>query len=201
MALYTQFDEGGACLQVATNQGWSEFGDWIETQTSAPLALSLWTQGYCEDLAGLRAEMETLLREAPPKNKDVASILDQLIYNIDAAGPAEIILVTNGLSADGLSPNESAIKENLPPPKTGTSAPDRIAESLRVTPEFIAPAASVIDELIALAQKGPLTPDELNQAAQSILEKMPALALKTDVTGVAAALETALTQTVEQAVA
>ncbi len=107
-------------------------------------------------------------------------------------------------STDGKNPpNEAA----APSPSSVSSAQsvvpsspvDAVAEQLQVTPEFVAPAKSVIDELIALAQAGPITPAELEKAAAAALKRLPELALRTDVSGVAGALEAALTQAVTAA--
>lgn len=100
MAIYAQFDKDGPCIQAASNTGWSEFGDWVETLTDCPRTKELWESGACEDIAGLRAEMEQQLEDAPPENPDVASVAHQVIHAIDAGGKADILLITAGVTID-----------------------------------------------------------------------------------------------------
>lgn len=100
MAIYAQFDQDGECIQLASNVGWSEFGDWVETLKNKPNLTALWTSGACEKIPDLRAEMESQLDSAPPENPDVESVAQQLIHAIDASGSAEILLVTAGVSVD-----------------------------------------------------------------------------------------------------
>ena len=100
MAIYAQFDKDGPCLQLASNTGWSEFGDWVETLEDCPRISELWESGSCEDIPGLRDETEETLKSSPPENKDVESVADGLIHSIDAAGQAEILLITAGVSTD-----------------------------------------------------------------------------------------------------
>ena len=107
MAIYAQFDKDGESIQLATNTGWSEFGDWVETLKDCPRTSKLWDGGECEDIAGLRAEMERQLSDAPPENPDVESVAHQVIHAIDAGGKAEILLITAGVSQD--PPAESKV--------------------------------------------------------------------------------------------
>jgi hypothetical protein len=98
MAIYAQFDEAGPCIQIASNAGWSEFGDWSETLGDKSKITALFTTGECENIPGLRAELEAVLQKTPPDNKDVYSVADGIIHAIDAGGVAEILLVTAGVS-------------------------------------------------------------------------------------------------------
>jgi hypothetical protein len=98
MSIYTQFDEDGPCLQCASNVGWSEFGDWVETLKAYSRLAALFDTGACEDIPGLRAELETALKKDKPESPDVESVLQQLLHNIDAAGDAEIVLMTAGVT-------------------------------------------------------------------------------------------------------
>lgn len=100
MAIYAQFDKDGPCPQIASNVGWSEFGDWVETLDGYTRINALWSDGFIEDIPGLRAELEHVLDSAPPTNKDVLSVADGIIHCIDAAGPAEIMMITSGVQID-----------------------------------------------------------------------------------------------------
>jgi hypothetical protein len=100
MSIYTQFGESAQAAQVASNRGWSEFGAWVEKQ-NAQLANALWTTAVCEDVPGLRAELiATQKATTEPIDKDIESVIEQLLYNIDGASDTGIILITNGVAKD-----------------------------------------------------------------------------------------------------
>jgi hypothetical protein len=117
------------------------------------------------------------------------------------------------------SPNPAAVPPNDPTTgKPATAAPAApapvsaapaapndpiatVADELHVTPEFVAPAKSVIDDLIAKAQSGDISKKDLLAAATEALKRMPELALQTDVSGVADALQSALEQSAAAALA
>lgn len=100
MAVYAQFDENGECIQLASNVGWSQFGDWVETLDDCPRLKELWESGSCEDIAGLRDELDQTLKDAEPKDPNVASVAHQVIHAIDAGGKADILLITAGVTQD-----------------------------------------------------------------------------------------------------
>lgn len=100
MAVYAQFDKDGACVQLASNTGWSEFGDWVETLKDCPRLSAMWDSGVCEDIPGLRDELEQQIQDGPPEDEDVLSVAHQVIHAIDAGMPAEILLTTAGVSQD-----------------------------------------------------------------------------------------------------
>jgi hypothetical protein len=84
-------------------------------------------------------------------------------------------------------------------PSTLNSQPaDAVAAALRVAPEFVAPARSLINRLLAEAQREDLSDDELLAAAQQMLDQLPELAQTMDVTGVAAALQKSMAEAVEK---
>lgn len=75
---------------------------------------------------------------------------------------------------------------------------EETAKALKVTPEFVAPAQSVFDELLTKAADGSVSNEELLASAHELLRKLPALATQSDVTAVADALQGAMQQAVEK---
>ena len=98
MSIYAHFDEFGPDLQIATNLGWTHFGNWADSIKSPkfPIIRKLWIDGECLDLPGLRKELEkALTQNVVAENCD--QIADGIIHSIDAAGKADFLLVTNGM--------------------------------------------------------------------------------------------------------
>ncbi len=129
MSLYMQFDEAGPCLQVASNSGWSEFGDWVETLSGYTRLAALWSDGSCEDIAGLRDELEHVLENQPPPDKDVHSVVDGLIHAIDAGGKADIVLITAGV---GVTPEKGKEEEGASDKPGAGKKPAKKKKSVRI---------------------------------------------------------------------
>ncbi len=118
-------------------------------------------------------------------------------YEIDAADLSERTgykLVRSG-GVPTAVPNKEAVTPPTPPaavtpPLRGPAFPEAVAAELKVTPEFLAPAKTVLDELTAKA--GTVSDADFFQAAQDLLDNLPKLALQSDVTSVALALQNAL---------
>lgn len=73
-------------------------------------------------------------------------------------------------------------------PGATSATSDRLAAALKVKPQFIAPAKSLIDQILALAEDGSLDENDLLTAATQILDKAPEIAMQHDVSAVADAL-------------
>ncbi|HWM26593.1 MAG TPA: DUF935 family protein [Chthoniobacterales bacterium] len=76
-----------------------------------------------------------------------------------------------------------------------------VADSLHLTTQFVAPARTVIDELLALAQSGDVTDAQLLASAEEVLKRIPELAESTDVSEIAEALEKAMALAAEKTLA
>jgi phage gp29-like protein len=72
------------------------------------------------------------------------------------------------------------------------SAVAAVADQLQLTEAFVRPAKGVIDELLAKAQSGVVSDDELLASAEELLKRIPELAASTDVSEVADALTSAM---------
>jgi hypothetical protein len=75
---------------------------------------------------------------------------------------------------------------------------DQVASALHISPEFIAPARDVIVDLLTQAQSGAVTDEQLRASAEQIIKAIPDLALLTDISGVADALNNVLHATVAE---
>jgi hypothetical protein len=82
-------------------------------------------------------------------------------------------------------------------PVTSDTIRTATAAQLGVTPQYLAPLAAEFDALLADAGDASLSNDELLARAEEFLRALPALGKKMDATGIAAALEAAMTSTVK----
>ena len=73
MSRYAQFDEDGNQYQVASNRGWSEFGDWVETlsKKTYPQLHELWNDGSSQLFEEVIKQLGDALENHPP-SKNVA---------------------------------------------------------------------------------------------------------------------------------
>ena len=100
------------------------------------------------------------------------------------------------------SPTTAATPLVASVPSVASTAPadqasTAVANNLHLTEQFVAPAKSVIDDLLAQARAGDLTNAQLAASAEEFLKRIPELAASTDVSEVADALQKAMTATVE----
>ncbi len=96
MSIYAQFDEDGSQEQIASNRGWSEFGDWVETlnATDFPGLAALWEHGFASDVPALTSEVAKAVKSAPP-SKDVKTIAKFLLSALRENSGAGCVLITN----------------------------------------------------------------------------------------------------------
>jgi hypothetical protein len=92
-------DEEG--IQVASNLGWSDFCDWARDLPAEdyPSLHHLVEYGYDNDPEDLHDDIEDALENSPP-DADVASTAEGLIGFLDSQLDAEIIIISNGMTAD-----------------------------------------------------------------------------------------------------
>ncbi|MCA1660116.1 MAG: DUF935 domain-containing protein, partial [Verrucomicrobiaceae bacterium] len=117
----------------------------------------------------------------------------------------KLTFVGRGGPANGEAPNpklqaptKKAEAPASPVNPVEPSPSDRVADELHLTAQFVAPANSVIDQLLALAQSGEVTSEQLLASAEEVLKRIPEIAETTDVSEVAAALEKAMTAAAEK---
>lgn len=95
MSRYAQFDEDGNQYQIASNLGWSQFGDWVDTLDASryPALVQLWEHGNTGDLEALRNQLDAALSESPPR-QDVIDSAELLLTALHQNTGAEVLLVT-----------------------------------------------------------------------------------------------------------
>jgi hypothetical protein len=88
-------------IQVASNQGWSDLCDWVRDLPveDYPALHHLVEHGNDSDPEDLRDDIEDALENSPP-DADVASTAEGLIGFLDSQLDAEIIIISNGMTAD-----------------------------------------------------------------------------------------------------
>jgi hypothetical protein len=94
MSIYAQFDEDGDQVQIASNTGWSKFGNWAESLENCPLILHLWEKGNCIDLSGLAGELPIAMKQKPP-SRGVTESIKALLKSLRRNSKAAILLITN----------------------------------------------------------------------------------------------------------
>lgn len=101
MSTYAQFDEVGEQYQVASNTGWSEFGDWCESLDAEqfPNVVQLFEHGVTEDLRGLASELLVALEENSPDEKTMG-VVNNLLEALKTNEGAGAILITSGITPD-----------------------------------------------------------------------------------------------------
>lgn len=95
MSRYAQFDEDGNQYQIASNLGWSQFGDWVDTLDAEkyPALVQLWEHGNTGDLEALRSQLDSALIDSPP-HQDVIDSAELLLAALNKNTEAEVLLVT-----------------------------------------------------------------------------------------------------------
>lgn len=96
MSTYAQFDEDGDQRQIASNLGWSEFGDWCEELDSEEYSnlVQLWEHGQCNDVKRLTKEVETAIAKEKMSD-DIKGSAELLLDGLNANQSAGFVLITN----------------------------------------------------------------------------------------------------------
>jgi hypothetical protein len=101
MSIYANF-ENGTQQQLASNTGWSQFGEWVDArdaQHSIQL-VQLWEHGISEELPALQSQLQDAIKRAPSDNEDVMSVADGLLDFVKARGRADVLIISNGVQPD-----------------------------------------------------------------------------------------------------
>lgn len=112
MSMYAQFDENGPQEQIATNTGWSGFGDWADSLDvgTYPAVVQLWEHGHSTSLPDLERQLSTALDAHPPADEGTRAVARALLEAVGQNPDAEIVLITNGVRADNGEPDESQLE-------------------------------------------------------------------------------------------
>ena len=95
MSRYAQFDEDGNQYQFASNLGFSEFGDWIETldEKDFPALYELWETGSTQDIKGATSQLEKALKENSP-SENVEASAELLLTGLHSNQDSNTLLIT-----------------------------------------------------------------------------------------------------------
>lgn len=99
MSVYAQIGESGDQFQIASNAGFGEFIDWIESISSVPTLAALIEDGITEKPMVAMEELRDALEKESPKD-DIADIGASLADALEAAGEDEPLLITNGIEPE-----------------------------------------------------------------------------------------------------
>lgn len=96
MSTYAQFDDDGDQRQIASNLGWSEFGDWCDglDHEKHPLLVQLWEHGQSNDVKALMIELTDAMEREQP-SPDVKGSAELLLDALNANRGSESVYVTN----------------------------------------------------------------------------------------------------------
>ena len=101
MSVYIASGEGPGD-QVGSNQGWGDFGHWVETLSAEdyPDLCHLWDHGWAEPASAVRDQLAAARAASPPGDPTVAATCDLVAATLgdcEADAPA---VVTSGFADD-----------------------------------------------------------------------------------------------------
>lgn len=97
-------DEG---IQVASNQGWYDYCDWIEAIDERESLDHLNEYGWYEPAVAVADDLEVALDEEPPSD-DVASTAMGLVKFIRSGDPDAVLVISSGIGSDSGDDDEAA---------------------------------------------------------------------------------------------
>ena len=94
-------DENHQGVQVASNLGWSNFCDWVDStdMEDYPWLHHLAQFGFANEATDLADEIEEAAEENPP-DEDTEDVAAGLVEFCRSVPDAEIILVNNGITSN-----------------------------------------------------------------------------------------------------
>lgn len=100
MCIYASFDND-AQVQIASNQGWSDFGNWVDALDADEYdqLIIVWEHGWSQEIETLAVEIERALQESPP-HETVADVAGNLLAAIKENREAEAVFVNDGFTKD-----------------------------------------------------------------------------------------------------
>lgn len=102
MSIYLSPDDS-AGEQVASNQGWTDFGDWLETidEEEYPDLIHLWEHGWSEPVLEVVRQLKEAATSMAPDDETVRQTIGMMLgamASMDNGGP---VIATNGLGQGG----------------------------------------------------------------------------------------------------
>ncbi len=119
MSVYASLDENEPA-QIASNTGWSDVCEWIDTQDAEnyPETAHLRDYGWSQETKKVAEELLAMVEDDEPTVDGVRDVVDTLMKLIGDASDAEVIEINNGMVE---SDDDSEEKEESEPPKTEKS--------------------------------------------------------------------------------
>lgn len=105
MSVYAKFSDS-VPTEVASNQGWSQFGDWVDSLgvTEFSEVIHLWEHGWSQNTEDLTNQLNTAIQDSPPIN-DVVTIVRGLCSFLRGE---DTVIITAGVEDDPGSPTTNA---------------------------------------------------------------------------------------------
>lgn len=114
MSYYLQIDTNVGPLQIASNVGYGEFGDWVDSLDAKMYGelIHLYEHGWSQDVADLIGQLVSAIKDEPPKKADVLDVAKTLAEYLRGEDKAIVATITDGLG-DGIDDDSTtkSIKE------------------------------------------------------------------------------------------
>lgn len=101
MPMYLDTSNGDQ-YQVATNMGWSQVGDWVETLNTDQYSelAHLWHYGWAEPASDVLSQLESANESGPPDDEYAAKTVTEMIETLKSIGGDAAVVVSNGMGPD-----------------------------------------------------------------------------------------------------
>lgn len=107
MPMYLDTSDGDQ-YQIATNMGWSQVGNWIESldvNEYEDLA-HLWHYGWAEPASSVLGQLQSANESSPPDDEYAAKTVAEMIETFQAISGDAAVVVSNGMGPDGKKKEE-----------------------------------------------------------------------------------------------
>jgi hypothetical protein len=112
VSVYLQIDRTVGPIQIASNEGYGDFGDWVDGLDLKKYGelVHLYEHGWCQDVADLIGQVDAAIKDDAPKSADVMDVAKTLQQFLDGEQDATVVTITDGLG-DKEDAEEKSIKE------------------------------------------------------------------------------------------
>ena len=99
MSIYASFDNENQ-EQVASNTGWSQFGNWVETLDANLFdqLIVLWEHGWSQEVPTLATELAFALHSVPPQEATISATGQLLLAALKHNQEAEAVFIGDGFT-------------------------------------------------------------------------------------------------------